>query len=289
MSLFEKSVDDTPTSVLAPITGSAVLSKEGWHILHLFFRVNYGQWSSLNKEEQAAARAHLIFLVQKIQAQPKTQLLTLSMVGSKADIGFVLSAPDLHIVDHLSKQLTRSLGPQILVPVLSWLSMTELSEYATTEAEYIENLKKNECLEANSKKFETDLSDFRSRMRKYSQDRLYPQFPNWPVVCFYPMSKRRAPSKNWYTLNFTTRKKLMAGHASIGRSYSGRIRQLITGSSGLDNEEWGVTLFARTTSDIKAIVYEMRFDPVSAEYAKFGEFFIGLQLSLEELCIRLEL
>ena len=127
-------------------------------------------------------------------------------------------------------------------------------------------------------------------MAKYLKDRLTPNLPDWPVICFYPMSKRRAAAgQNWYALDFPTRKKLMSGHARVGRNYAGRVLQLITGSTGLDDMEWAVTLFAKTTSDIKAIVYEMRFDEVSAQYAEFGEFFIGLQMPLDSLFARLSL
>ncbi len=122
------------------------------------------------------------------------------------------------------------------------------------------------------------------------KDRLEPNLPDWPVVCFYPMLKRRgAPGQNWYALDFETRKKLMLGHARVGRTYHGRVLQLVTGSTGLDDMEWGVTLFSRSTSDIKAIVYEMRFDEVSAQYAEFGEFFIGLQMPLDSLFARVSL
>src|SRR5437763_670130 len=113
--------------------------------------------------------------------------------------------------------------------------------------------------------------------------------PDWPVVCFYNMSKRRGEQRNWYALPFDERRKLMKGHATVGRQYAGKVKQLITGSTGLDDAEWGVTLFVRDTFQIKSIVYEMRFDPVSAEYADFGEFFIGIQLPLDELFRRLQL
>jgi chlorite dismutase len=103
------------------------------------------------------------------------------------------------------------------------------------------------------------------------------------------MSKRRGEDRNWYALPYDERRRLMGGHAKVGREYAGKIKQLITGSSGLDDAEWGVTLFARDTFQIKAIVYEMRFDEVSAVYGDFGEFYIGLQLPLDELFRRLQL
>jgi chlorite dismutase len=120
-------------------------------------------------------------------------------------------------------------------------------------------------------------------MEKYLKDRLYPVLPPWPVMCFYPMSKRRGEAHNWYALSFEERKKLMLGHARIGRQWHGKILQLITGSTGLDDWEWGVTLLAHDPLNIKGIVYEMRFDEVSAKYADFGEFFVGLQVPLDEL------
>jgi chlorite dismutase len=101
------------------------------------------------------------------------------------------------------------------------------------------------------------------------------------------MSKRRSGTDNWYSLDYEARRELMAGHARVGRTYSGRILQLITGSTGLDEHEWGVTLLSKTTEDIKAIIYEMRFDEVSARYAEFGDFYICLQLPLAELFKRL--
>jgi chlorite dismutase len=124
-------------------------------------------------------------------------------------------------------------------------------------------------------------------MSHYLEHRLYPALPDWPAICFYPMSKRRQGEDNWYTLDFEVRRNLMKGHAATGRRYSGRILQLITGSTGLDDAEWGVTLLARDTADIKAIVYEMRFDPASARYGEFGDFYIGMQMPLDEIFRRL--
>jgi chlorite dismutase len=133
------------------------------------------------------------------------------------------------------------------------------------------------------------MRQFHERMEKYLKDRLYPNMPDWPVFCFYPMSKRRSENQNWYALPFEDRRKLMLGHARVGRQYSGRVRQLITGSTGLDDWEWGVSLFAHDIFDVKSIVYDMRFDEVSARYADFGEFYVGLQMPVDELFRRLQL
>jgi chlorite dismutase len=223
-------------------------------------------------------------LVQEIRATADTHLLAFAVVSSKADIGFMLLTPDLQVANAFEKQLTLSLGADILNPSYSYLSQTESSEYTTTREQYAaETLVAEKGLAAGTPEHESALSEFDERMAHYLRHRLYPVLPDWPVICFYPMSKRRSGGDNWYSLSYDERRSLMAGHARVGRTYSGRILQLITGSTGLDEYEWGVTLLAHDTIDIKSIVYEMRFDEVSARYAEFGDFFIGLQLPLDKL------
>jgi len=274
-----------------PSTSSTppILPSEGLHVVHLYFQVEYGQWETLSTPEKLRAKTSLASAVQEIRALPGTQLLAFSVVSPKADLGFMLATADLQTADAASKRLALALGPDVLSPTFSWLSMTERSEYTTTEEEFAQTLETEEKLAPGSGAFGERMTAFRERMKKYLSDRLEPNLADWPVVCFYPMNKRRAPGQNWYALDFQARKALMAGHARVGRTYAGRVRQLVTGSTGLDDGEWGVTLFAHTTSDIKAIVYEMRFDPVSAEYAEFGEFFIGIQMPLDALFKRLDL
>jgi hydrogen peroxide-dependent heme synthase len=264
-----------------------LVPEEGWHCLHLFYHVEQGQWQLLSRDEQNAAKTNVAKLVQDIRAMDSTQLLTLSVVTPKADLGFMLVTPDLQNANKIEKQLSLSLGADMLAPVYSYLSLTEESEYVTTNDEYTATL--DEETKRDPAKLEAALTAFRDRMKHYRQERLYPVLPDWPVVCFYNMIKRRGEERNWYSLPFDERRKLMKGHANVGRQYAGKVKQLITGSTGLDDAEWGVTLFARDTFQIKSIVYQMRFDPVSAEYADFGEFFIGIQLPLNELFRRLQL
>ncbi len=211
--------------------------------------------------------------MQEVRAMESTQLLTLGMVTPKADIGFMLITPDLHNANRIEKRLSLSLGGDVLTPVYE-------SEYITTEEEYIGSLESS--IRKDPEKLNEALSTFRERINHYRQERVYPTLPDWPVVCFYNMSKRRGEP-------YDERRQLMKGHATVGREFAGKVKQLITGSTGLDDAEWGVTLFARDTFQIKAIVYKMRFDPVSAEYADFGEFYIGIQLPLDELFRRLQL
>jgi peroxiredoxin len=265
-----------------------LVPREGWHVMHLFYHVDHAQWSLYSDEEKRQAKTRLTELVQEIRTTPDTHLLVFSIATPKADLGFMLLTPDLQMANTYEKQLTLSLGAGVLSPAYSYLSMTESSEYTTTSAQYAEEtLAGEKGLAAGSPEFDAAMKEFDERMAHYLKHRLYPVLPDWPVICFYPMAKRRNGGDNWYSLDFEARKNLMAGHARVGRTYSGRILQLITGSTGLDEYEWGVTLLAKDTIDVRHIVYEMRFDEVTARYGEFGDFYIGMQLPLDVLFRRI--
>ncbi len=168
---------------------TALIPEEGWHCLHLFYRIEYGQWQLLSREEQNAAKTNLSSLVQEVPAMESTQLLTLGMVTPKADIGFMLITPDLHNANRIEKRLSLSLGADVLTPVYSYLSLTEESEYITSEQEYAQTLEPS--VRNDSAKLDEALTTFQERMKHYRQERVYPTLPDWPVVCFYNMSKRR--------------------------------------------------------------------------------------------------
>lgn len=264
-----------------------LVSAEGWHVLHLFYKVEHGAWTILDAEEKMRARTNLSDLIEEIRATEACQILTFSMVSPKADLGFMLLCADLQIANALEKRLSLSLGADVLSPTYSFYSMTEKSEYTTTEEEYLAELKEKGIAEG-SEEYTNSLTEWRERMAKYQQHRLYPVLPQWESMCFYPMSKRRGgEDRNWYALPFEKRKELMGGHARVGRKWSGKILQLITGSTGLDDWEWGVTLLAHDPMDLKGIVYEMRFDEVTVKYGDFGEFYVGLQLPIDEIFKRL--
>lgn len=278
----------TPAETASISSPDSLRPLEGRYVLHCFFRWRAETWHSLDGAQKAAQREAFFRLVEELRRTPDTQLLLFSVVSPKADWGFMLTMEELHQLDLASKRLARVWGPGVCELVESYFSMTEKSEYTTTEEEFAASLRAEENLDPASPAGQERVAAFRERMAKYEKDRLYPNLADWPVLCFYPMSKRREPGQNWYALPASERRDLMKGHARVGRAYAGRIRQLITGSTGLDRMEWGVTLFAHNLSEIKNIVYEMRFDPVSAHFAEFGDFFIGLQLSPAKLAERLE-
>jgi chlorite dismutase len=272
----------TTEAASAEIPASPLRPQEGLGALHLFYRVEQAAWRAKTGEERALALDHLEALIAMARQMPETQIITLSMFA-RADIGFMILTPDLHELNALEKNLTASLGPDVLMPEFTYLSMTEKSEYTQKDDDYALELEKTEGLARGSAESEAKLITFRERIQHYTHDRLYPVLPDWEYFCFYPMSKRREPSQNWYALDFAKRRELMGGHMRVGRTYAGRVRQLVTGSTGLDDWEWGVSLFAHNPYDIKAIVYEMRFDEVTHTYGEFGPFYNGLPLPLREI------
>jgi chlorite dismutase len=160
----------------------------------------------------------------------------------------MLITPDLQDVNRIEKQLTLSFGADALVPVYSYLSLTEESEYTTTDEQYAVTLTTDQKLQPATPEFETAMDDFRGRMKKYRQDRVYPTLPDWPVVCFYNMTKRRGEQRNWYSLPFEERGRDGRTRASAGNTPASK--QLITGSTGL-TAEWGVTLLRTILSRSK--------------------------------------
>src|SRR6056297_1983882 len=197
---------------------------EGWHVMHLFYSIDHGQWSLLSDAEKREAKTELSQLVQEIRSHPKTQLLIFAVATPKADLGFMLLTPDLQDATHFEKRLTLALGPDVLTPTYSYLSQTERSEYTTTSEQYArDTLIAEKGMTEGSEEYEAALKEFEERMKHYLQHRLYPALPDWPALCFYPMSKRRAPHDhyNWYSLSHETRAQLMKGHATTGRQYAG--------------------------------------------------------------------
>jgi peroxiredoxin len=254
-----------------PVTPSV-----GWGVLHLFYRVDRAR-----AETDPKAGKRVLDAVESLQADGH-QALLFAVLGHKADLGVMALGPDLARLQAFQHEL----GQAPLVVVDSYVSLTELSEYTSTEDDERARLL-GEGIEGDE--LEARLATWRARMAEYREHRLHPRLPLKKAVCFYPMSKRRAAGANWYALPFEERKRLMGGHARVGRTYAGRVLQLITGSVGLDDWEWGVTLLADDPAALKDIVYEMRFDPVSAEYAEFGPFVTGLLLGPAEALRRVGL
>lgn len=249
--------------------------KEGLFVLHLFYRFEAG--AAAGAASSKAVLGELEALLAEARQADRTQAATLSLIG-RADLGFLFLSPDLYRLHGWEKRLAALLGRHGWTKLFSFFSMTERSDYTTSEEEHADQLASQEGLVPGSPEFEGKMNSFRERMRHYTEVRLYPTLPDWRFFAFYPMNKKRETGANWYALPFPERKELMQGHSLVGRRYAGRVIQYVTGSTGLDDWEWGVTLFAHDPYEIKSIVAEMRFDPVSAHYGEFGPFFTGLQM-----------
>ena len=255
----------------------AVEPSVGWGVLHLFYVVDRAR-----AEDDPEAGKRILDAVASLEADDH-QALLFAVLGHKADLGIMVLGPDLARLQAFQQELAAT--PLGIVD--SYLSLTELSEYTSTEADERARLARDEELAGGA--LEEQLAVWRDRMAHYQEQRIHPRLPLKRTICFYPMSKRRDANANWYELTFEERKALMAGHARVGRTYAGRILQLITGATGLDDWEWGVTLLADDPVALKEIVYEMRFDPVSADYAEFGSFVTGLVLEPAEALRRVGL
>jgi peroxiredoxin len=228
-----------------------LLASEGWGVIHLYFRL-------LGDRREAIALAEADALVAEFTAEAPYQAIWTAPLGDRADLGLMLIGPDMVRLERLRGALMRSeLGRRLEpVPELGLVSLTELSEYTSREGseEHMAMLER----------------------------RVHPRLPRRRLLCFYPMAKRREGADNWYSLPYDERRSLMGGHGKLGAKFSGRVIQLITGATGLSDWEWGVTLIADDPKDIKDIVYEMRFDAVSARYGLFGPFTLGLVAPLRE-------
>jgi chlorite dismutase len=250
----------------------------GWGVLHLLYRVDRAR-----AEGEAGAGKRIVDAVASLEADGH-QARLFAVLGQKADLGVMAVGPDLARLQAFQQELAAA----PLLPAGSYLSLTEQSEYGMTEDDERARLAADEGV-TDEAEVTARLDAWRTRIEHYREQRIHPTLPRTQVLCFYPMSKRRTAADNWFALPFAERKRIMGGHARVGRTYAGRVVQLITGSVGLDDWEWGVTLFADDVAALKEIVYEMRFDEASARFAEFGPFVTGLVLDPADAVARVGL
>lgn len=240
---------------------SDVQTLEGWYALHDFRTVDWGAWKSVSASKRQEAIAEWQSLIEDWNQttedhEGSTGLFT--VVGHKADLLTVHFRPTLRELDELETAFNKTAFADYTTRPYSYVSVVELSNYLSSPDADPEN-------------------DPRI------QARLKPEIPDYDHICFYPMNKRRQGEDNWYMLSMEERKNMMRSHGMIGRKYAGHLKQIITGSVGLDDWEWGVSLFSDDPVTFKKLVYEMRFDEVSARYGDFGDFYIGNRLHSEQL------
>jgi hydrogen peroxide-dependent heme synthase len=259
-------------SALAPATA------EGWYALHQAFQV---EWDAVRREPSAE---HLDGLQEELEAVLASEegegwSALFRLVGGGADLLLLHFRPTLEALSEVELRLARSAAAELLLPVWDYLSVTEAGFYHATA----------EAAAAHPPGGEAYAADLQERVAAevgsdHVRSRLYPALPaGMRYLSFYPMSKRRSHPHNWYALPIEERSRMMRAHGMVGRRYAGRVSQVITGSIGLDDWEWGVTLFARDPLDFKRLVTEMRFDEASALYGDFGSFVTGILSSPAEV------
>lgn len=253
------------------------LTVEGSALLHQMFRIKWGAWRSLDSETRARLVGELTKTLENMGAG--TGLF--SMYGHKADFMLVHFRQDFAALSETEWEI-RKLGIwEYCEPTTSYVSVVELGLYESTGKVY--NGLMTEGVTPHSEPWKASISETLERQRTAMAPRLYPEVPATKYCCFYPMDRRRGENKNWYSLPLEERAALMHEHGLVGRRYAGEVRQIISGSLGFDDWEWGVDLFSDDALVFKKLIYEMRFDPVSAIYAQFGAFYLGIRCNHERL------
>ena len=245
---------------------------EGWHCTHIFYEFDRGWIASLTPSELRAGSQDLGQILDPENGENPERIQTSLVSGGKADFSLMLMDPDPLKIDAVHQRLLQSqLGPALRT-TYSFISITEVSEYVPSLEQYGQRLV-SEGEEVGSPSYEAKMAAYQRREPMMREQRLTPQFPDWPATCFYPMNKKRKVGENWFSLPFSARNQMMSEHARSGMEFAGKVSQLITVSVGFDDWEWGVTLWARNPEYLKDIVYRMRFDEASARYAEFGPFY----------------
>jgi len=254
------------------------LTMEGSWVLHQMIRFDWAAWRGVPPETAETMVADFAAMFDKIGSDKSAFF---SLVGHKGDFMAVHFRPRFDDLNDAEVAVTKSALGDFMDVVHSYVSVVELGLYESSVKVYQALLERN--VEPHTEPWNKEIADTIERQRAAMAGRLFPDIPPARYICFYPMDRRRGEQKNWYMLPIQERQRQMHEHGMVGRRYAGEVRQIITGSTGFDNWEWGVTLFAEEPLVFKKLIYEMRFDEVSAMYAEFGEFFTGIRRQTSEL------
>jgi peroxiredoxin len=257
------------------------LTIEGYSVLHQMMRFRWSAWRQLGsaqKKEIAQGASHLLGQWEQGQSG---QSAVYSLIGHKGDLMLVHFRNSFDDLNRTEMQLAGLRLSEYLEPTTSYLSVIELGLYESSLKTYRELVEQG--IEPHSDEWKQAINETLDRQREAMRPRLFPEIPKARYVSFYPMDRRRGEEKNWYTLPMEERARQMNEHGLVGRRYAGEVKQIITGSMGFDDWEWGVDLFADDPLVFKKLIYEMRFDEVSAVYAQFGHFYIGVRCMADQL------
>jgi hydrogen peroxide-dependent heme synthase len=259
------------------------LTLEGASTLHQFFRFDWKAWRGCAPDERTRLLDEFTTLLKSVEkdANGRVQTALFSQLGHKGDLILLHFRDSLEALNGIELALAQTALYDFLSPAHSYVSVVELGLYESTRKTYEAAAAKG--LAQHSPEWNAEVAASLARGAEAMKPRLWPAVPDAKYICFYPMDRKRDEQKNWYMVPFPERQRMMHEHGLIGRRYGDVVRQIITGSIGMDDWEWGVDLFADDPVVFKKLIYEMRFDEVSADYALFGQFFIGLRLKTEKL------
>jgi hydrogen peroxide-dependent heme synthase len=257
------------------------LTLEGASMLHQMMRIRWTAWKTLPAFHQAEVVQEAAELLSKMENNASGQSALFSLLGHKGDLLLVHFRNSFDELNQAELQLAQLKLSEYLETTTSYLSVVELGLYESSSKTYTALADRG--IQPHTPEWKAEIESVLSRQREAMRPRLFPEMPPHRYICFYPMDRRRGEAKNWYQLPMAERKRQMEEHGMIGRRYAGEVKQIISGSIGFDDWEWGVDLFAEDPLVFKKLIYEMRFDEVSAVYALFGVFYVGVRCPSSQL------
>ena len=282
----EKPMTTTTAAQVRPQTASAEipavpLTTEGYSVLHQMMRFRWAAWRTLPDATRSAIAQEAASVLGEMEQKSGGQSALFSLIGHKGDLMLVHFRNSFAELNQAELKLASLRLSDYLEPTSSYLSIIELGLYDSTLKIYKELT--DQGIQPHSDQWKAEIECKLDRHREAMHPRLFPEIPPNRYICFYPMDRRRGEDKNWYTLPIEERARQMNDHGLVGRRYAGEVKQIITGSIGFDDWEWGVDLFADDPLVFKKLIYEMRFDQVSAIYALFGHFYVGVRVPAAQL------
>ncbi len=251
------------------------MTLEGSSVLHQMFRMHWPAWNALAPDRRAEIAAETTRVLEGMESHENGQSAAYSLIGHKGDLLLLHFRESFEELNRAELAVARLRLAEFLEPTTSYLSVVELGLYDSSIRLYRSLIERG--IEPHSAEWIAEVDTQMEIQRKAMAPRLYPTIPGQRYLCFYPMDRRRGEDKNFYTIPIADRGRMMRDHGLVGRRYADSVQQIITGSMGFDDWEWGVDLFSDDPLAFKKLIYEMRFDQVSAVYALFGSFYVGVR------------
>ena len=271
----------TPQETAVENLPAVPLTLEGASVLHQMMRVRWTAWKAVPVAQRSEIVREAATALADMERNPSGQSAAFSLLGHKGDLIIVHFRQSFDELGRVERHIAQLRLADYLEPTSSYLSIVELGLYESSLKTYTSLAARG--IAPFSLEWSAEIEEVLNRSREAMRPRLFPDIPPHKYICFYPMDRKRGEEKNWYQLPMAERQRQMHEHGMIGRRYAGEVKQIISGSIGFDDWEWGVDLFADDPLVFKKLIYEMRFDEVSAVYALFGSFYVGIRCPASEL------